>query len=68
MRRTFSKNSRRKANRQQNGKFRFDPGALIKAARAAVREALLRHKRAGNPVSGVKNGRVVLIPPDQIKV
>ena len=52
----------------RNGKFRFEPRVLVRAAQQAVREALLHHKRAGNPVVGTKNGRIVLIPPEQIKV
>lgn len=34
----------------------------------AVREALLDHKRAGNPIAGWKNGKVVIIPPEEIPV
>ncbi|HEX2172219.1 MAG TPA: hypothetical protein VHL09_07220 [Dehalococcoidia bacterium] len=34
----------------------------------AVREALLDHKRARNPIAGWKDGRVVIIPPDEIPV
>jgi hypothetical protein len=40
----------------------------VRAARRAVREALRQHKRAGNPVAGIKNGKVVLIPPSRIKI
>ena len=36
--------------------------------RRAVRRALLAHKRAGNPVAVWKDGRVVLIPPGEIRV
>ena len=34
----------------------------------AVREALLKHKRAGNSVAVEHDGQVVLLPPDAIKV
>jgi hypothetical protein len=45
----------------------FEDGALIdKALGKAVREALLRHKRAGNPVATWRNGQVVWIPPEDI--
>lgn len=34
----------------------------------AVREALLDHKRAGNPVAVWRDGRVQWIPPEEIPV
>ena len=34
----------------------------------AVREALLMHKRIGNPVAVWKDGRVVIIPPEEIVI
>ena len=34
----------------------------------AVRDALLQHKRAGNPVPIWENGQVVWIPPEEIDV
>ena len=42
--------------------------AVDEAARLAVREALLAHKRAGRSISAWKDGRVVIIPPEQIEV
>lgn len=36
------------------------------AFRRAVRDALLDHKRAGNPVAVWKDGRVVIVPPEEI--
>ena len=41
---------------------------LIDAAASGVQEALRRHKRAGNPVAGWRDGKVVMIPPDKIEV
>lgn len=35
--------------------------------RRAVRHALLSHKRAGNPVAAWEDGRVVLIPAEEIQ-
>ncbi len=32
----------------------------------AVREALLDHSRAGNPVAILQNGHVVIVPPGKI--
>lgn len=34
--------------------------------RRAVRQALLEHKRAGNPVAVFKNGEVIWLAPEQI--
>lgn len=38
------------------------------AIRRAVRHALLTHKRAGVPVSSWRDGKVVMIPADEIQV
>ncbi len=32
----------------------------------AVHRALLAHKRAGNPIAVMKDGKVILIPPEEI--
>jgi len=39
---------------------------INKAYERAVREALLMHKRAGNPVPIYRDGKVVIVPPDEI--
>ncbi|MBI4493233.1 MAG: hypothetical protein HY690_10630 [Chloroflexi bacterium] len=39
---------------------------ILKAMREAVREALLRHKRLGNPVAVWQDGRVVWLSPEEI--
>lgn len=39
---------------------------IERALRAAVRDALQRHKRDGDPVAVWRDGRVVWLPPDQI--
>jgi hypothetical protein len=44
-------------------------GTLVdREVRKAVREALLFHKRTGNPVCEWRDGRVVVIPPEKIPV
>ena len=68
MRKISSRGAKLKAARKRNGKFRFDARALVRAAQRAVREALREHKRAGNPVAGVIEGKVVLVPPSRIKI
>jgi hypothetical protein len=37
-----------------------------RAFKRAVREALRKHKRANNPVAIWRNGRIVLLLPDEI--
>lgn len=39
---------------------------ILEALRLAVREALLRHKQAGNPVAVWRDGRVVWVQPEDI--
>jgi len=68
MRKMSSKRARHATRRPRNGGQEFEPRALVRAARRAVREALRLHKNAGNPVAGIVNGRIVLIPPSRIKV
>jgi hypothetical protein len=41
---------------------------ILRALRQAVREALLDHKRAGNPVAIWKDGRVEWVQPEDIPV
>ena len=36
--------------------------------RRAVRHALLMHKRLGNPIATWRNGKVVIVPPEDIRV
>jgi hypothetical protein len=40
---------------------------IVDEAGRAVEEAVLDHKRAGNPIAEWRDGRVVLVPPDQIE-
>jgi hypothetical protein len=39
---------------------------ILAAMRRAVREALLEHKRLGNPIAVWREGRVVWLQPDEI--
>jgi len=42
--------------------------AVDAAVQRAVRHALLTHKRAGNPVASWEDGKVVIIPAEEIEV
>lgn len=47
----------------------FEEGRLIDQALAeSVKQALLAHKRAGNPVAEWRDGKVVLIQPEDIAI
>jgi hypothetical protein len=41
---------------------------VVKAYRKAVREALLKHKQANNPVAVWRNGKIVLLSAEEIPV
>ena len=43
-----------------------DVPRILDAMRQGVREALLQHKRAGNPVAVWRDGQVVWVPPGEI--
>lgn len=45
-----------------------DGAAVDRAMREAVRQALLRHKRLGQPIVVWENGQVVEVPADRIDV
>jgi hypothetical protein len=40
---------------------------IVEAAGRAIQEAIRDHKRAGNPIAEWRDGRVVLVPPEQIE-
>ena len=41
---------------------------IERVLRRAVNHALLMHKRLGNPIATWKEGKVVIIPPEEIVV
>ncbi len=43
-------------------------GVVKGAIEKGVREALVRHKQAGNPVAVSRDGKVVILQPDEIEV
>lgn len=43
-----------------------DLAAKLEAMQRAVRAALGRHKRAGNPVAIWRDGAIVMVPPENI--
>lgn len=51
--------------KHQNLFVRFSE-EITPAYQRAVRDALLKHKRAGNPVVVERGGRMVILQPDEI--
>ncbi|MBF8275239.1 MAG: hypothetical protein HW390_312 [Candidatus Brocadiaceae bacterium] len=45
-----------------------DNEKITKALSKAINDALLQHKKAGNPVVSWENGKIVLIQPEDIPV
>jgi hypothetical protein len=45
-----------------------DGTEIDEALRRAVREALIRHKKLGNPIAVWRDGKVVIVPPEEIPV
>lgn len=45
-----------------------NPEIITRAIVQGVREALLKHKQAGNPIVIWKNGKVVWLKPEEISV
>src|SRR5215210_1885071 len=41
---------------------------VLRGLRRAVRHALIEHKRAGNPVAVWEDGKVIIIPAEEIQV
>ena len=48
------------------GEMFSDGRKIDDAVRSGVREAILRHKRAGVPVAVWRNGQAVWVPADQV--
>jgi hypothetical protein len=41
---------------------------ITAAVTSAVREAILKHKQAGNPIVVMKDGKMVWLQPDEIQL
>jgi hypothetical protein len=48
--------------------FEIENAAIEQALRLAVRDALIQHKRAGNPICVWRDGKVVWIPAAEIQI
>jgi isoaspartyl peptidase/L-asparaginase-like protein (Ntn-hydrolase superfamily) len=50
------------------GKIIAEGTQIDEAVKQAVKEAVLKHKQAGNPIVGMKDGQMVWIKPQEISV
>jgi hypothetical protein len=50
------------------GRLMIEGTLIDEAMRKAVRDAVLLHKRLGDPIVGSRDGKIVWIPADEIEV
>lgn len=50
------------------GKFDLNSLEIDKAILSAMKEAQRKHKAAGNPVAVSRDGKVVILQPDEIEI
>jgi hypothetical protein len=55
------------AEARQRERHRLDQ-AVLRAVQEAVRDALIMHKKMGNPVATWKDGQVVWVQPEDIVI
>ena len=53
-------------NEDRIAKIMNDPEAVLKVLKSAINDALLKHKQAGNPVCGFKDGKIFWVNPEDI--
>ncbi len=46
----------------------LDTKRVQRALNRAVRNALIMHKKLGNPIAAWENGKVVIVPPEEIVI
>jgi len=55
-------------NGKKSVQDRLDEGAVLKALQEGSREAVRMNKLLGYPVSTVRDGKVIWIPPEEIQI
>ncbi|MHB1946944.1 MAG: hypothetical protein ACYCQI_02375 [Gammaproteobacteria bacterium] len=53
-------------NEDRISKIMNNPKEVEKILKAAINDALLKHKQAGNPVCGFKDGKIYWIQPQDL--
>jgi isoaspartyl peptidase/L-asparaginase-like protein (Ntn-hydrolase superfamily) len=56
------------ASKKDISKIIAEGTQIDEAVKKAVKEAVLKHKQAGNPIVAMKDGQMVWIKPDEIAV
>ncbi len=67
MKKTSLNNAERAARPAKHDAADAPPAQQIAAAQQAVRAALREHKLAGNSIAVWRDGKVVMVPPEQIE-
>lgn len=55
-------------NEDKISRIMNDPQKVREIIQSGINDALLKHKQAGNPVCGWKNGKVFWVQPEDIKI
>ena len=58
----------KKVHRDRIAEAFSDPDKITNALAQGVREALIKHKLAGNPIVVWRDGKIVLIKPEDIVI
>lgn len=61
-------NHKNKLSSDKITEFFQHPAKVTKALQQGIKDALLKHKQAGNPICEWKDGKVVWISPEKIPV
>jgi hypothetical protein len=56
------------SNDKQDVRKLLDEGAVLKALKTGVQRELKIHKALGNPVTAFRDGKVVVVPPEEIQI
>jgi hypothetical protein len=56
------------SNGEQDVRKLLDEGAVLNAAKRGVQRELKIHKALANPVAAFREGKIVLIAPDEIQI
>ena len=64
----YMKNERGTKRKLPEQLFVVEAKAIEEVLRRAVNQALLMHKRAGNPIAAWKDGKEVWIPAEEIEI
>lgn len=64
----MEKNNKVNGKKDKIDKIFSDEKQITEAMQRAVREAVETHKRAGNPIAVLKDGKAIWIEPKSVKI